>query len=98
MILTGKFFEYLAAKRPVLCIGPTDGDAAEIIKETKCGVISDFSDFSDLKSNIICFYNAFSEGKLKMKIEGIDKYSRKFLTSRIVNILEEIRTKNEEYK
>lgn len=36
-ILTGKLFEYLAARKPVICIGPAAGDAAEIIKECKAG-------------------------------------------------------------
>lgn len=34
-ILTGKLFEYLASLRPILCIGPVDGDAAAII--SSCG-------------------------------------------------------------
>jgi len=36
-ILTGKLFEYLAAKKPIVCIGPSDGDAAEIINECNAG-------------------------------------------------------------
>ena len=36
-ILTGKLFEYLAARKPIICIGPEDGDAAEIIDECKAG-------------------------------------------------------------
>lgn len=87
MILTGKFFEYLAAKRPVLCIGPTDGDAAEIIKETKCGVISDFSDFETLKENIIKYYSNFCENNLNIENEGIEKFSRRNITKNLVKIL-----------
>jgi hypothetical protein len=30
-ILTGKFFEYLATGRPILVIGPTDGEVATIL-------------------------------------------------------------------
>ncbi len=30
LILTGKLFEYLAAQRNIICIGPKDGDAAPI--------------------------------------------------------------------
>lgn len=36
-IITGKLFEYLAARKPIICIGPPDGDAAEIISECKAG-------------------------------------------------------------
>lgn len=36
-ILTGKLFEYLAARKPIICIGPSDGDAAEIIRECNAG-------------------------------------------------------------
>jgi hypothetical protein len=43
-ILTGKLFEYLAAHRPVLCIGPINGDAAAIIRECEAGVAVDYSD------------------------------------------------------
>ncbi len=36
-IITGKIFEYIASSKPIICIGPTDGDAAEIIRESGCG-------------------------------------------------------------
>ena len=29
--LSGKLFEYIAAGKPVLCLGPVDGDAAFIL-------------------------------------------------------------------
>ena len=31
----GKIFEYLGSKRPILGVGPVDGDAAEIISQTQ---------------------------------------------------------------
>jgi len=37
--LPGKFFEYLASGKPILGIGPVNGDAAEILNQTKAGVI-----------------------------------------------------------
>ena len=39
-ILTGKLFEYLAAKKPILGVGPANGDAARIIKECHAGEMS----------------------------------------------------------
>jgi glycosyltransferase involved in cell wall biosynthesis len=43
-ILTGKLFEYLAAKRPILCIGPVDGDAAAIIQQCESGITINYDD------------------------------------------------------
>ncbi|MDP4222886.1 MAG: glycosyltransferase family 4 protein [Bacteroidota bacterium] len=40
-IITGKLFEYLASERPIICIGPPEGDAAIIIGE--CGHGSTFT-------------------------------------------------------
>ena len=48
-IITGKIFEYLQAKRPILAIGPVDGDLAEIINDTNSGVVIDFKDVETLK-------------------------------------------------
>jgi glycosyltransferase involved in cell wall biosynthesis len=31
-VLSGKIFEYLRARRPVLLVGPTDGDAAQLLR------------------------------------------------------------------
>jgi hypothetical protein len=37
-VYTGKLFEYLGARRPILCIGNTDGVAAHLIRERNAGV------------------------------------------------------------
>ena len=41
-IITGKIFEYLMVKRPILAIAPTNGDLAEIIEQTNSGVVVEF--------------------------------------------------------
>ena len=87
MILTGKFFEYMAAHRPILCIGPPDGDAAKIIRDTNSGVVCGFSDSEKMKANILKFYNSFKKGQLKSKSINIEKFSRKNQTSDLAKIL-----------
>jgi hypothetical protein len=87
LIITGKLFEYLAARRPVLAIGPTDGDAAEIINDTKAGMISGFGDNNRLKNNILALYHDYKKGKLQINTGNISKYSRKNLTCELVELL-----------
>ncbi len=43
-VYTGKLFEYIGARRPILAIGPTDNVAAELITERKAGVTLDDPD------------------------------------------------------
>lgn len=43
-IITGKLFEYLASRKPILCLGPENGDAAAIVEETGHGRTFDYND------------------------------------------------------
>jgi len=90
VILTGKFFEYLAARRPILCIGPEDGDAAQILKETHAGRIAGFDDMEKTKQNILSFYHDYKKGKLLSDASGIEQYSRKELTGKLAETLNKI--------
>lgn len=89
-ILTGKFFEYLSAKRPILAIGPPDGDMAKILNETNAGRISDFYDWVSLKKNILEYYEKYKTGNLVCESIGIEKYSRKELTGKLAGVLNKI--------
>ncbi|MEO6304997.1 MAG: glycosyltransferase [Bacteroidia bacterium] len=86
-ILTGKFFEYMSAKVPVLAIGPVDGDLAKIINETKTGLISGFDDEVNLEKNILSYFN----GKVTDANDAeVNKYSRKELTKELCLLLDKL--------
>lgn len=86
-ILTGKFFEYMSAKRPVLAIGPVDGDAAEIIREANAGTIAGYGDEELLFAQVKDAYEKFTQGKLEVNSAGIEKYSRRKLTEQLAGVL-----------
>ena len=88
MILTGKFFEYLAAGRPILCLGPADGDAAAILAETQAGLLAGFGDVSAMKDHIRSLYNDYVGGSGSTKSKGIEQYSRKELTGKLAKLLD----------
>ena len=60
-ILTGKLFEYLASGRPILCIGPEDGDAARILNETHSGITVSFENKEMMKEIVKLFPKAYSK-------------------------------------
>lgn len=84
-ILTGKFFEYLASQKPVLAIGPTDGDLAQIIRETECGQLFGYDD----REGMLHFMTQYlgSDSPLTMNKEKAGAYSRKQLTGKLAGVL-----------
>ncbi|MFT5257505.1 MAG: glycosyltransferase involved in cell wall biosynthesis [Arenicella sp.] len=89
-ILTGKLFEYLKAKRPILAMGPEDGDLATILKETNAGVLVNFDAEEKLKIQLLELYEKFKEKKLMVNSVHIEKYHRKELTKKLAFILKSL--------
>lgn len=86
-ILTGKFFEYLSVSRPILAIGPTDGDVAQILNESKAGEIFDFEDENKLTTSLLKWYVDFKNGKLIATDIDVTPYSRKKLSEKVIDEL-----------
>lgn len=86
-ILTGKFFEYLASERPILCIGLTDGDAAKIIDNTKAGYTVGFEDSVSMKKTILRLYDDYKNDKLIVNSQNINQYSRRNLTHQLADLM-----------
>jgi glycosyltransferase involved in cell wall biosynthesis len=86
-ILTGKFFEYLASGRPIMAIGPTDGELARILKESEAGEIAAYDDLAKIKKIIISMYEKYLLNDLNNYPKGIERYTRRNLTSELVTIL-----------
>jgi glycosyltransferase involved in cell wall biosynthesis len=82
-ILTGKLFEYLASGKPVLCLGPVDGDAAAIIFESGIGKTFGYYDTQLIGKFLYQAANEESYSKNGNRII----YTRKNLTRLISEIL-----------
>ncbi|MBR4146731.1 MAG: glycosyltransferase family 4 protein [Bacteroidales bacterium] len=95
-ILTGKLFEYIAAGRPILCIGPEDGDAARIISETESGVTVGFEEKEKMKTVIKDLYERYLGNRLPSNENAeIEKYSRKALAWEFAKLLEKAQMQTE---
>jgi glycosyltransferase involved in cell wall biosynthesis len=80
LIITGKLFEYLASGSPVLSVGPLDGDAAAILKETGRKEMVGYADKQIFKEQLLSLYRNWKErdGKLpRLETGMLDKFSRK---------------------
>jgi glycosyltransferase involved in cell wall biosynthesis len=82
-ILTGKIFEYLATGKPVLLLGPADGDAAQLM--VKCGYqgIFDYNDVQGIRS----FIRKVAEGRQVTRSGHHLEYSRRALAVKLGDLL-----------
>lgn len=86
-IVTGKVFEYLRAKRPILAIAPEKGDLAAILNQTKAGSVVGFENKSALKKQLLINFELFRKGALEIDSENISQFHRRNLTEKLVNLL-----------
>jgi glycosyltransferase involved in cell wall biosynthesis len=85
-ILPGKMYEYMALKRPILAIGPTDADFVKILNETKTGEAFDFNDSAGIKQALENYFRLFLEEKLTVESSAYEKFSRKNLTQKFIDL------------
>jgi len=81
-ILTGKLFEYLATRNPILNIGPKDGDAATILRENAVSVTLNPNE----KQAIIDFILNSSPTNTPSNLSE-HKFSRRNLTKEIAGLI-----------
>lgn len=88
-IITGKLFEYLAAKKPILGIGTVEGDLAEIINECNAGVIHEFEEFEGIKQSLLHYFYLSVRGVPwdTPLSDAIAAYSRENLCRKLSDLL-----------
>lgn len=82
-ILTGKLFEYIASRRPIICLGPVEGDAAAIISESGHGMTFSYTDIKGIGEYLD---SLFSSGPAEFQIPEL--YSRRALTRALTSVLQ----------
>lgn len=90
-VYTGKVFEYLAAKRPILALGGPGGVVKELLNETNSGV--HINALSDLKDLLLLWYKEFKQNS-SVSYNGnwnaIEKYSHREMARKFAHLLDEL--------
>jgi hypothetical protein len=86
-IIPGKIFEYLATGKTILSFGPKDADVEKILEETKAGKHFGYEEKANLKQFILNSYQIWKSGNINQNAENIDQFSRKNLTKKLVDLL-----------
>ena len=85
LIITGKLFEYIASRKPILCIGPKDGEAARIISKLNNGVCFDYSE----SENIGNYINSVIDNPTLPECDVSD-FTRRNLTKKLARTFNDV--------
>ncbi|WP_298146061.1 glycosyltransferase family 4 protein [Flavobacterium sp.] len=88
VIIPGKLFEYLAAQRPILAIGPEGADFRSLLEDAAAGRFFNYSNKQALKEYIQSLFSDFQASKLFVETKDIEQFSRKSLTKKLAALLD----------
>ena len=84
--IPGKLYEYLRTLNTIVCMGPKDGDVANILKRTSLGKTFAYDDYLGMKQFI---YDLFIENRHN-KFVDISEFTNENQTKKIAKYLDEI--------
>ena len=83
-VIHGKLFEYMAAKRPILAIGPKPSDMEQLFVAHKLGIYTTFDNMVTIKSTLLEW---FSDKKLANANSNIDQFDRAHIAKDYLNLI-----------
>ncbi len=86
-ISTGKIFEYLYAKKPILALVPPSGADGELIKRFKRGRVISPEKIDEIKEGILYFFKRKERPPL-LDEKDLNFFERKYLTSRLAQVFD----------
>lgn len=86
-ILTGKLFEYLGSGKRIIGIGPSQGDAAKILRECGSGDMFDYEKSEDIKKYLGGIIEEAHKKRFDPDWNKIMRYSRRSQASVVVQLL-----------
>ena len=90
-IVTGKLFEYLGARRPVLAFAPPNGDAAELIRQLDAGWVVRPGDTASAARVLEEIYRRWKRKALRpLSAEKVRPFERRELTRKLAQLLDEV--------
>lgn len=82
-VVTGKFFDYVSSRRPILCVSPLDMEGALMVESGRFGKIADFEDVEQICSAFSEIYN----GDFVIDAIGAANFGRESQYSKILPLL-----------
>ena len=88
-LYTGKIFEYLGARRPILMLGPTNSPLADLVRESGLGRCCEWSDLDGIRREIIDAFQNRAHPRAPSE-EVIARYDAREQTAQLAKIFDQV--------
>lgn len=87
-IMTGKIFEYLRCRKPILALAPAGGVAAKVVHKTQSGLVVSPDSAKEIQHALNRLYTAYQQNKISSfcRSGDIEIYSRYRLTEHLARL------------
>lgn len=90
-VYSGKLFDYLSVKKPIIAVVDPDDVAAKLIKELNAGFVSDFNHTEEISNAILSAYSLWeNKGKLNFNDLEIELLHRKHQVKKLELLIRKI--------
>jgi len=91
-MITSKLYEYLASERPVLGVGPSEGDAHALLRAHEAGVVVDWADVDQAETILRAHYEAWADGTPRSGAHraSLSEHTRRYQARRMASVLKEV--------
>lgn len=86
-ILTGKFFEYLGAKRPVLAIGERESDLENVVQATNCGAFVGYEEITATKDFLLHAFELYQQKHLYVDTKDTEQFDSENIAFKLLDRL-----------
>src|SRR5690606_6053816 len=84
-ILTGKLFDYMGAGKPIIALGPRDGEVEDIIRDSASGWYVEYEDTEKMDACLVQLTSRAFDFQY-----DTSRYERKNLTGQLARILDKL--------
>ncbi len=90
-IVTGKLYEYIGAKKPILALAP-EGEAAQLIRRLNVGTVVHPDDVNGIQNALEIWIGIWkrTQSLLKLSDSRIEQFDRKYLTEQLAAVFDEL--------
>jgi hypothetical protein len=89
-VVSGKAFDYLHARKPILAVVDPAGGDGWLVRETRSGSVAAWTDVDAIAEEMLRYFRAWQSGVRELDGREVDQYSRRGLTERLARVFDAI--------